>query len=188
MNLPFLNKNQDEYYYPEEGDKKKKIIMYGGIAAIVLLGMLLLFGGDKGAGGQLSLQQSLESTNEALGIIEDYQTKLNYAPTKNDVANIQLILRGNYQKLSGLYEETYDGKGPSETPKADEESIEKLDRASRNNTIDTDIITVLKSKIEASQSLLEQTVVELETGPAVKVIKDSIKDYDSVLSVLERPR
>ena len=188
MNLPFLNKNQDEYYYPEEGDKKKKIIMFGGIAVVVLLGSMLLFGGKKDTGGQLSMQKSLASTNEALGVIEDYQEKLNYAPTKNDIANIRLILTGNYQKLTILYEATYQGKKPSANVKSDPDSIEKLDRSVRNNTVDNDIFTVLKPKIEASQSLLEQSAIDIKTPSAIKVLKDSINDYDSIISVIDKPR
>lgn len=189
MNLPFLQKNQDQYYYPEEGgDKKKMIILFGGIIVILLLGALLLFGGGEDQAGQLSMKQSLQSTNEALGIIDEYQDQLTYSPTKNDVALIQIILRGNYQKLSDLYAEAYDAKKPSGSFKPDEDSVEELDRSVRNNTIDTDIITVLEPKITAAEKSLEQAAVDFTKQSSVELIKVSVEDFVSIQGVLAKPR
>ena len=189
MNLPFINKNQDQYYYPEEGgDKKKMIIMFGGIIVVLLLGALLLFSGGDDQAGQLSMKQSLQSTNEALGIIDEYQSELTYSPTKNDVALIQIILRGNYLKLSDLYVEAYGTKKPSSSFKPDEASVEELDRSVRNNTINTDIITILEPKITEAEKSLQQASVDFTKQSSVELIKVSVEDFVSIQGVLAKPR
>lgn len=189
MNLPFLQKNQDQYYYPEEGgDKKKTIILFGGVFIILLLGALLLFGGGEDNSGKISMQNSVEATGDALGIIDTYQETLQYAPTKNDVALVQIILRGNYQKLNNLLVETYDEKALTESPEPDEDSKESLDRAVRNNTIDNDIIEILSPKIETALQSLTEASADFTSSDTLDILKTSAEDFQSIQNVLAKPR
>lgn len=188
--MPFLNKNQDQYYYPDEGgDKKKKIILIVGAVVVVLMLLLLLFGGGEDNAGQLSMKQSLETTGETISIIDKYQAELNYGPTKNSVAVIQIILRGNHQKLNDLYKTTYKkAKQLSDSQKIDEKSEEELDLAVKNNVVDTEIIKILEPKIKEAKKTLQQAAIDFEKPSSVELIEVSISDFDIILEELARPR
>lgn len=190
MNIPFLNKNQDQYYYPEDGsDKKKMILVFAGILVVVLLGALLLFSGGGGDNaGQLSMQQSVKSTNEVLSIITTYELNLSNSGTVNDVALIEIILDGNFQKLNDLYVASYKGKPISPQQKPDDESAEILDRAVRNNTIDTEIIDVLKTKITQGQESLSQASADFTKQSSIDQVKLSLEDFNSIQGILDKPR
>lgn len=190
MNIPFLNKNQDPYGYPEEeGDKKKKIIIFGGIIVVVLLSMLLLFGGGgEEQPGLVNMKQSIESTNEALGIIKTYKTNLSESGTVNDIALIEIILNGNFQKLNNFYKENYKAKSISPQEKPDEATQEILDRSVRNNTVDTNIIEPLKLRVAEAEKSLKLATQEFTIKANADLINKSIEDLNSVQGVLDKPR
>ena len=193
MQLPKLTGNNDQAQYgysleDEQDSKKRMLLMIGGaILVIVLLVLVLLGGGSKP--GKQNMHDSLKSTSQALGIIDEYETKLQSTPTKNDVALTQILLRGNYQKLNTLYIKTYKAsKDLSNNPKADAASITALNRSERNNTLDTDIITVLQAKIQSAQSKLVLVQPAFKNAVDKKSIQDSIADMQSVEDALNRAR
>ena len=190
MNIPFLNKNQDPYGYPdEEADKKKKIIIFGSIIVVVLLGMLLLFGGGgDDQPGLANMKQSIDSTNGALGIIKTYKTELSNSGTVNDIALIEIILNGNFQKLNDFYKANYKAKSISPQEKPDEATQEILDRSVRNNTVDTDIIEPLKLQIADAEKSLKLAAQEFTVKANTDLVNKSIEDLNSVQGVLDKPR
>ena len=156
---------------------------------MVLLGMLLLFGGGgEEQPGLANMKQSIESTNEALGIIKTYKIELSNSGTVNDIALIEIILNGNFQRLNDFYKANYKAKPISPQEKPDEAIQEILDRSVRNNTVDTDIIDPLKSSIAQAEKSLKLATQEFTIKANADLINKSIEDLNSVQGVLDKPR
>lgn len=171
-----------------ESSKRKIFLIAGGIfLLLILLIVVLTSGGSKP--GQETMQASLQSTSEALGIIDEYEDKLTYEPAKNDVALIQILLRGNFQKLNDLYTTTYKPKKKfSNSPKVDTKSKEALDRSDRNNTLDSDILVALKPKIATAKKNLTLSRSSFNKRDSVEKIQVSIEDMNSIEKILNRDR
>ena len=193
MEMPQIGQNQNEFqqYHqdtPNTDSKKKLILIIGGVfVVIVILILTLTSGGSKG--GQEDMRKSLQATSDALGIMDEYEAELSYAPTKNDIALSQIIIRGNFQKLNELYTKTYKAKKKfSASPKPDKASATTLDASKRNNTLDSDIIDVLKPKIALAQKELKITKSSFSKKDSVDKINVSIADLQSIQDLLNKPR
>lgn len=193
MELPQFgqNQNQNSYNYqvPNDPGVKKRLFLFGGGVLVVVIALILVLTSGGSKAGQETMQSSLQSTTEALGIIDEYESKLQHAAVKNDITLIQILIRGNFQKLNELYNTTYSPKQKfSSTPKIDDESKETLDRSARNNTLDSDIITELKPKIAKAKKDLIATQPSFNKPDSVEKIKVSIEDFGSIEDILNRDR
>lgn len=193
MEMPQIGQNQNEFqqYYQQpntDGSKKKLVLIIGGVLVLIIVLILLLTsGGTKG--GQNEMKLSLQATTDALGIIDEYESELTYAPTKNDIALSQILIRGNFQKLNALYNTTYKPKKKfSATPKVDPTSKTSLDTSARNNTLDSDIITALKPKIISAKKNLTLAKSSFTKKDSLEKINVSIADLTSIENILDRPR
>jgi len=193
MQLPRLNKKQEELHQYHQDDQPttlntKKIFLILGGVGIILISLLLLFGGSPPK-GQPQMKKSLQATTDALGIADEYLKDLNYPPAKNDVAQIQIILRGNRQVLNDLYKKTFKQKksfGGSAKP--DKNSIDSLDTAKKNNTLDSEIFDVLKPKIIVAKKQLMLARTGFSKNDSIKKINNAIDDLNSIEDILDRPR
>lgn len=191
MNLPNIGQNQNNYNYqiPNDPGVKKKLILFGGGVVILIIALIMVFTSGGGSPGMEPMRAALQSTNEALGIMDEYEAQIQSTDTKNEVALMQILVRGNFQKLNGLYQETYKPKsGFSSAPTIDAESKEALDRSARNNTLDSDILTALKPKVAEAQKQLSLTLPSFTTPSSVEMIETSIKDLASVEEILNSAR
>lgn len=191
MELPNLGQPQNQNYYSttvEPASRKKLILIVGGVLVLVIALILVLTSGGSKA-GQETMRSSLQASSEALGIIDEYEDRLQYAPSKNDVALVQILLRGNFQKLNELYTTTYKPKNKiSNSPKVDSESKETLDRSVRDNTLDSDILKALEPKIAEAKKSLTRTRPSFTKKDSVEKIETSIKDLESIEDILARDR
>ena len=177
--------NQNE---PQPASKKKIILIAVGIVALLVALILVLTSGSAPA-GQLEMRQALQSKSDALGVIDKYEPQLTTNQARNDVALIQILIRGNFQKLNEVYNATYNPKKKfSSQPKPDTASAKILDTAVRNNTIDSEIITVLKPKIAAAKKQLAVAQKTVSKKSDVEKIKISINDLTSIEDILNQPR
>ncbi len=194
MQIPKPNfgqpQNEDPYVIPQPGSDKKKqgILMFGGLAVILLILGMLIFGG-KSAGGEVQMKSVIDETGESIGVISEYDTKLKSLDAQNDIALVQIILRGNYQKLGDLYKETYGKKKtvPS-SPKPDANSIEILDAAVTNDTIDTEIFEVLSPKISSASKSLGLAKSNFTKADSLEAITTAQTDFESLTSILNKQR
>lgn len=194
MKLPdFSQSNQlstNDYMVNQDpgAQKKKKILIGVGIALLLITLSFVLFSG-KPTPGEIEMKRSLQATSDALGMVDEYSKELNYAPTQNDIALVQTLLRGNFQELNTLYNTTFKPKQRFKTnPKPDDKSIEKLDEAVRNNTIDNTIISVLQPKITLAEKNLRLAKPLFTKKDSVKTIQTAIDDMSSISEVLSRDR
>ena len=183
--------NQFQQYHqdtPQADSKKKLFLIIGGVLVLlIILAFMLLSGGSKG--GQVELRKSLQSTTEALGIIDEYEDQLTLEQAKNDIALSQILIRGNFQKLNALYNSTFNPKKKfSTSPKPDSASVSSLDKSQRNNTLDADIIEVLKPKIAEAKKQLTLAKPSFSKKDSVEKINVSINDLKSIEEILNRPR
>lgn len=167
--------------------KKKKIFMIAGAVIVVLLLSLVLFG-NKATPGQEELRKSVQSTADALGIVDEYEKNLQYAPTKNDIALTQTLLRGNFQQLNDLYNTFKPKKRFTSNPKPSKSSAETLDEAVRNNTIDNQIIEVLKPIISSAKRNLQTAKPSFTKKESTRTIQTAIDDMQSIAELLNRDR
>ncbi|MCB9823086.1 hypothetical protein H6800_02320 [Candidatus Nomurabacteria bacterium] len=194
MQIPKPNfgqpQNDDPYVIPQPGSDKKKqgLLMFGGLAIILLILGVLISGG-KSAGGEVEMKSVIDETGESIGIITTYDKKLKSLDAQNDIALVQIILRGNYQKLGALYQETYGKKKtvPS-SPKADVNSINTLDAAVTNDTIDTEIFEVLSPKISSASKSLGLAKSNFTKADSLEAITTAQTDFESLNSVLNKQR
>lgn len=189
MELPTLGQPQNQNYYPQPNQpaSKRRLLIIGGVVTILVLGLILLLFGKQPKPGEPEMQASLKSTSEALGIVDTYAAKLQYSQTKNQVALVQILLRGNFQKLNELYKTTYNGKKKfSTSPKPDASSKTELDAAIRNNTLDSEIVTVLEPKINQAQKKLVVARQKFNKSSSVETIEVSIKDLGSIQEILNQ--
>lgn len=162
--------------------------MFGGLAIILIILGMLVFGG-KSAGGELEMKAVIDETGESLGIISSYESKLDNLDSQNDIALVQIILRGNYQNLGDLYIETYKAKKSiSSSPRADEDSLDILDAAVTNDTIDTEIFKVLSRKILSSNESLSQAKSNFSNPESLDTISTAQNDFESLTSLLNKNR
>lgn len=162
--------------------------MFGGLAVILLILGMLIFGG-KSAGGEIEMKAVIDETGESLGVISSYETKLKSLDSQNDIALVQIILRGNYQKLGDLYKETYNSKKSiSNSPRADEKSLDILDAAVTNDTIDTEIFQVLGPKILRSSQSLEKAKPNFTKAESLDTLTTAQTDFESLTSILDKNR
>ncbi len=182
--------NQDPYVIPQPGSDKKKqtLLMFGGLTVILLLLGMLIFGG-KSTPGEADMQSVIDQTGESLGVISQYGQKAKNLDSQNDLALIQIILRGNYQKLGDLYKETYGKKKivPS-SPKPDLNSQDILDAAVTNDTIDTEIFKVLSPKILSASKSLKSVKANFTKADSINTVTTAQKDFESLTSVLNKQR
>lgn len=186
----FGQSNQNQQYYqdnPQPASKKKLFLIIGGVALLLIALVAILFSGGSKA-GQPEMKQSLQAMSDAIAAMDEYQEKLQVRSSQNDVALVQIIIRGNYQKLNELYAKTYNAKKFSESPKVDEKSKEKLDAAVRNNTIDSEILIVVTEKSKQSQTYLKRAKPSFSKPDSVSSIQKSIEDFDSIQDTLNRAR
>lgn len=191
MNLPGMNQNPSNYNYqvPNDPAVKKKLFLFGGGVVILVIALVLVLTSGGSKKGEDTMRASLQSTTEALGIIDEYEKQIQDTSTQNDLALIQILIRGNFQKLNDLYTETFKPKKKfSSAPKVDNDSKEALDRSARNNTLDSDIITELKPKVAAAKKSLAATRPNFTKSDSVEKIKTSIEDLESVEAILDRDR
>ncbi len=189
--MPQFGQPQNQNYYQmgsEPASKKRLYLIIAGIVVVIIaLVLILTSGGSKP--GQETMRESLQATSEALGIIDEYEGQLDYAPTQNDVALVKILLRGNFQKLNELYNTTYKPKKKfSSSPKIDTKSKETLDRSQRNNTLDSDILTTLKPKIATAKKNLTLSRSSFKKKDSSEKIKVSIEDLKSIEDILNRDR
>ncbi len=168
-------------------EKKKKIFTIAGVILLLLLLSIVLFG-NKATPGQEELRRSVQATADALGVVDEYEKYLQYAPTKNDVALTQTLLRGNYQQLNDLYKTFKPKKNFTTNPKPNESSIETLDEAVRNNTIDNQIIEVLKPIIEDAKRSLQTAKPLFTKDESAETLQTAIDDMQSIAELLNRDR
>jgi hypothetical protein len=191
MEMPQFGQQNQNYNYqvPNDPGVKKKLILFGAGVTVLLVALVLVLTSGGSNAGQESMQKSLQSTSEALGIIDEYESKLTHSPTKNDVALVQILLRGNFEKINELYTTTYKPKKKiSNSPKVDSDSKETLDRSLRNNTLDSDILTELEPKIIAARKQLTETRSSFKKRDSVEKIKVSIEDLSSIEEILSSAR
>lgn len=183
---------QNEYYQgtsPVTHTSKIKFIALigGAILLIVLVLILLLSGGSKA--GQEDMQRSLQATYDSVGILDEYTDKLTLSDTRNDAALMQIILRGNFQKLNELYNKTYKPRKKfGSSPKPDTKSKETLDTAARNNTLDSEILKVLQPKITESHKYLKRSAPSFTKKDSKESIKKSLEDFESIDTILKKAR
>ena len=189
--MPQFGQQQNQNYYPSNpasGSKKKLYLIIAGVVVLVVA-LLLIFTSGGSKPGQETMRKSLQATSESLGIIDEYENQLTYAPTKNDVALVKILLRGNFQKLNELYNKTYKPKKKfSSNPKVDTKSKETLDRSERNNTLDSDILKALEPKIATAKKNLTASRSSFTKKDSVDKIKVSIEDMNSIQDILNKDR
>jgi hypothetical protein len=169
--------------------KKQLFMLFGGVALVLLLLLWLVFGTGGSTGGQSDMRSSVQSTADAVGILDTYQEDVQFSGTKNDLALALIILRGNYQNLNELYKNTYNPKASfSNSPKPDENSVTKLDEAKRDNRLDNEIVSTLEPKITAAQSALRRAKPNFDSKTSLEVISKADQDYSTVLEILADQR
>ena len=192
MNIPSFGQpqNPDPYVIPQPGQDKKKttLLMFGGLAIVVILLAMMIFGG-KSAGGQADMLSVMNQTGSALGAIKTYGPKAKNSTTQTHLSVINILLSGNYNTLGTLYKKTYDKKKKFlSSPVTDPATAQKLDAAVKNDTLDSEIISILKPKITIAQRSLLRAKPNF-TGPSSsKTINTAITDYQSISDILNKDR
>ncbi len=191
MEMPQFGQEQPVQYNQNQsqpGSKKKMILVIAGVIVLMVALVMVLTSGGAPA-GQVEMKQALQPAYDALGIIDGYEDKLTLAQTKNDVALSQILIRGNFQKLNEIYNTTYKPKKKFGTkPKPDTASAKILDAAERNNTLDSEIIDVLKPKIATAKKQLKLARSSVGKKSTLEKIDVSIEDLTSIEEILNRPR
>ena len=164
--------------------KRTVYMMLGGGILIVILLLWIVFGG-KSTPGQSDMQEVVQNTSDAVGILDDYQENVAFSGTKNDLALTRIIIRGNYQNLNALYVKTYKPKKSfSASPKPDKASRTSLDEAQRDNRLDSEIVTVLKTKVSTAYAALLQTKKNFKSKKSLETINKAQEDLESVSEIL----
>lgn len=162
--------------------------MFGGAALLLIIVGWFLFASQPKPGAA-DMKIVVQNTSESLGIIDAYEDKLQYTPTKNDIALVQILLRGNYQNLNTLYNKTYKpNKKFSNSTKPDTKSKTTLDDAKRNNLLDSEIVTVLKPKIEAARAAARRSQSSFSKPDSINKLKTAQSDYQAIEDILNRAR
>ncbi|MDQ5913050.1 MAG: hypothetical protein QG659_472 [Patescibacteria group bacterium] len=178
---------QDLYQFEKPGTSKKKMLLIaGGVVLLLIMIGSLLFGGNEKP-GQVEVKNVLQPTADALGIIDEYEKDLQYAPTKNDVALTQILIRGNYQEINTRYAKFYKpSKRFSTSPKPDTASQEVLEDARKSNTLDTEIIEVIQPKITETQNALVKAKRVVLDKELLELIKTAEKDMQAIQEALDK--
>lgn len=178
---------QDLYQFEKPATSKKKMLLIAGgvVLLLIMIGSLLFSGGEKP--GLTELKNVLQPTADTLGIIDEYEKDLQYAPTKNDIALTQILIRGNYQELNTRYSKFYKPKKRfSNSPKPDTTSQELLEEARRSNTLDTEIIEVIQPKITETQSALAKAKKVVLDKELLELIEVAEKDMQAIQNALDK--
>lgn len=190
MQLPQIGQqNKDPYALPQESDSPRtKLLIFGGIAALlVLLGVVLFSGGN--TAGKPELKASIDDMSQALAIIDEYEEDITYAPAQNDIGLSQVLLRGNVQRLSELYNKTYKPKKKlGSQAKLSAESQTTLDSAKRNNTLDSEIITELQQEVATARRSLIKAKASFNKQANRVTITTAQNDLQSVDELLSNAR
>jgi len=178
---------QDLYQFEKPGTSKKKMLLIaGGVVLLLIMIGALLFGGNEKP-GQVEVKNVLQPTADALGIIDEYEKDLQYAPTKNDVALTQILIRGNYQEINTRYAKFYKpSKRFSTSPKPDTDSQEVLEDARKSNTLDTEIIEVIQPKITETQNALVKARRVVLDKELLELLKTAEKDMQAIQEALDK--
>lgn len=169
--------------------KKKKLFIIGASVFVLLVALTLMFSGGGPKPGQTEMQATLEPLSEALAITTEYEKRLSYVPTKNDVSTVKTLLRSNYSPLNDLYNTTFSPKKKfSSSPKPSSKSVELLDVAVKNNTIDNEIVIALEAKISEATQNLQKTKVHFTKQESLETIETAEKDLSAALDILNRAR
>jgi len=161
------------YDFVDQGPNKKKmwLMIGGGILVIIMLILVLTSGGG------------------TPGIIDEYEDKLQFAPSKSTVALTQILIRGNYQELNTLYTKQYKpSKRFSAQPKPDKESQATLDEAVKNNSIDSEIIEILKPKIASIRKAIKSAKLTVQDKKTRDALITAEKDMQAITQALEESR
>lgn len=178
---------QDLYQFEKPATSKKKILLIAGgvVLLLIMIGSLLFSGNEKP--GQIEVKNVLQPTADALGIIDEYEKDLQYAPTKNDVALTQILIRGNYQEINTRYAKFYKpSKRFSTSPKPDTDSQEVLEDARKSNTLDTEIIEVIQPKITETQNALVKAKRVVLDKELLELLKTAEKDMQAIQEALDK--
>jgi len=178
---------QDLYQFEKPGTSKKKMLLIaGGVVLLLIMIGSLLFGGNEKP-GQVEVKNVLQPTADALGIIDEYEKDLQYAPTKNDVALTQILIRGNYQEITPRYTKYYQPKKRFSTShKPDTASQEVLEDARKSNTLDTEKIEVIQPKITETQNALVKAKRVVLDKELLELIKTAEKDMQAIQEALDK--
>jgi len=180
--------NPDPYTIPQPGseNKKKSLLMFGGLGLLILILIMIVFGGGSPAGKTETLTAVTE-TGEAIGAIEAYERNLKTTPTKNDVARIKIILRGNYQSLGSMYKTTFDKKKSfTASPKVDSSSQRVLDAAVKNDTVDKALMAELQPKIIGAQRALIAMKASFSAPDSLQTISTAQTDYQAISDIIDK--
>jgi hypothetical protein len=165
--------------------RKMIFLMIGGGLLLLIMLLLVIFGG-KSTPGQADMKKVMQNTSDSLGILDEYQDDISFSGTKNDMALVQILLRGNLQNLNDLYKKTYNAKKSfSSTPKPDAKSKETLDSAQRDNKLDTEIIVVLKPKIREARLNLTKIKGNFTKQSSLETIDKAQTDYKAIADILD---
>lgn len=178
--------NQDD---EADAGKKTILLIAGAVAIIVVLLLLLLLTSGPGKSGQKEMKDAMTPFSEALAITTTYEKDLSHTPTKNDISLIKTLLRSNYGPLSDLYNDTFQPKPRLlANPKPDSASDKKLEAASRNNTLDDEILKILEPKIIAAANNLQKARKSFTKQSSIAVIETAQKDLRAILDILNKAR
>jgi hypothetical protein len=165
-------------------NKKTIYLMLGGGLFVLILLLWLVFGG-KSTPGQAEMKSVMQNTSDAVGVLDQYADETSFSGTKNDLALIRIILRGNYQNLNELYTKTYKPKKKFATvPRPDAKSKSTLDEAERDNQLDSRIIEVLKTKVAAAYNSLKLAEKNFNSKTSKQTLKSASDDLVSVSEIL----
>lgn len=189
MKIPGFGKPQNDNPYiipqPGEDNKKTTFMMFGGLGLLVILLFIVLTSGGSPA-GSTDLKSAVQQTSDAIGVVNEYDKHIKGQSAQNDIAQIKIILTGNYNKLIALYKDSYDPKASfSGAPKPDGASIKTLDSAVKNDTVDSEIVSVLKPKIILIRKSLIVSKPNFKSDN-LRVITNAQADYQSISDILEK--
>lgn len=190
MNIPGFGKPQNDnpYIIPQPGEDKKKttFMMFGGLALLLILLFIVLTSGGNTA-GQNDLKTVIDETADSLGVLNEYEKKLQSRSTQDEMALVKILLSGNYEKLITLYKDTYSKKTSfTKSPKADAASKQVLDAAVKNDTLDSEIADVLRPKIITARKNLITSKQNFKDNSDIRLITDVQTSYESVSEALNK--
>ena len=176
---------ENPYQIPQAPNHRKQIFMMigGGIAVLILLLIVVNSGGSKP--GQPEMQSATQNTGEALAILNSYQSNLSLGDSQNNGALMQILLIGNYQALSKLYNSTYHGKKSFPSNLAlDASSKSTLDGAERNNQLDSQLVSTLQPKIATALAQLKKAAPDFKRADNKAIVAEAQSDLTSINEIL----
>lgn len=173
---------------PGGGDSKKKLfLMVGGVILLLIALWFVLTAGGGSGGGQSQMKAGTEKIGNAVAILDEYNNDLSEGQVKNNMSQALIILRGSYQNSITAYKKIYKPKvSLRTTPRLNKKSKDKevLDRAKRNNVLDSEIVTALKPIVESANKSLRSAKAEMEAKSARDEVSKIQTDLDAVNRIL----